>query len=57
MSFYRRIFNKYDRSFLLVYSVQYANASTKFMMSMAAMDMLKNEFGLDPAATQLFITF
>ena len=51
MSFYRRIFNKYDSSFLLVYSVQYANASTKFMSSMAAMDMLKNEYGLGPSDT------
>ena len=42
MCFYRRIWNKYDHSFLIVYGIQYANGSCKFLLMLAVQDLLKN---------------
>ena len=57
MSFYKRVFAKYDRSFLLVYSIQYANASCKFLQLLAVQVLFKSYYNLEPADSQFYITF
>ena len=56
MCFCRRVWNKYDRNFLIVYGVQYSNAGLKFLQTIALQDLFKNYYELEPSQTQLFIT-
>lgn len=56
MFFYKRIWHKYDHSFLVTYGISYANGSCKLLMSLAAQDLFKNYLGLEPAETQFYLT-
>lgn len=48
MCYCKRLCHKYDRNFLTVYGVQYANAGLKFLQSLAIQDMFKNYYHLEP---------
>ena len=56
MCFYKRLWNKYDKSFLFNYGVQYANASAKLLIMLAVSDLFKNYMMLEPAQNQLLTT-
>ena len=56
MCYCKRLCNKYDRNFLTVYGVQYANAGLKFLQMLALQDLFKNYYKLTPTETQLYIT-
>ena len=51
MCFFKRIWHKYDRSFLVTYGVAYANGSCKFLMLLACQDLFKNYLHLEPTET------
>ena len=56
MCYCKRLCNKYDRNFLTVYGIAYANAGLKFLQSLALQDLFKNYYVLTPTETQLYIT-
>ena len=56
MCFCRRVWNKYDRNFLVVYGIQYSNLGLKFLQSIALQDLFKNYYELEPSKTQFYIT-
>ena len=51
MCFYRRLFHKFDRNFMIVYGVQYANGGLKFLLTLALQDLFKNYYHLEPSQT------
>ena len=51
MCFCRRIWNKYDKNFLIVYGIQYSNLGLKFLQTLALQDLLKNYYHLEPSKT------
>ena len=46
-----RLFATYDTHFLLSLGLQYFNNGMKVMLTLAFLDIFKNEFGLEPANT------
>ena len=55
LCFCSRICKKYDRSFLLVYGIQYANFGLKFLMLLALQQIFKEYYHLSPTETQVNI--
>jgi len=51
------MWGKYDHSFMTLYCLQYFNAGLKILIALAMMDMFKNDYGLQPTATQVLMTF
>ena len=56
MCFCKRMWNKYDRNFLIVYGIQYANAGLKFLLILALQDLFKNYYDLEPTQSQFYTT-
>ena len=54
--FCKRIWAKYDRTFLVAYAVIYANAGLKFLQMLAVQDLFKNYYKLEPSKSQFYIT-
>lgn len=50
------IWQKYDRAFLITYSVQYFNGGLKFLFLLSTQDLLKNYYGMQPGQTQIMTT-
>ena len=46
-----RLFATYDTHFLLSLGLQYFNNGMKVMLTLAFLDIFKNEFSLEPAET------
>ena len=56
MCFCKRLCHKYDRCFIWVYGIQYANGGLKFLMILALQDFFKNYYKLSPSESQFYIT-
>ena len=46
--------DKYDKSFLLVYVVQYANSAIKFTMILALQALLKDYYEMEPGKSSIY---
>ena len=51
MCFCRRLFHKFDRNFMIVFGVLYANNGLRFLMQLALQDLFKNYYRLEPSQT------
>lgn len=51
------IWDKYDRTFLYTYCLQYFNGGLKFLLMLSIQDLFKNYFKLQPSKTQTLIVF
>jgi hypothetical protein len=48
-----KLWNLYDRSFLICYALQYFNSGFKVLVSIGGSALFKNSYGLEPATTAL----